>query len=255
MSHVTFVTGILLGANFIKLSSRKYCLNISLRSIKWVGHQSQQCRLYGVLADNLFLLSKIFCTEQVFCAYRLHDIGPCLIGERIPFSIDHKPVVISRGLLPCAMMTCEIFQTRVSESNRRCWDSLIFIWATITRWNYSILKLQSMLKLVFKKTIGGRWIDCWLKLHTFVPLLRSWLSIYATWTVRMSLQSVAMSPQYGVSWPWHRWRAVLWKKPLTRTSRPTTLQLTLRSLMHQLHPVRQNIAISFHLFWLCSQGL
>ena len=155
MSHVTFVTGILLGANFIKLSSRKYCLNISLRSIKWVGHQSQQCRLYGVLADNLFLLSKIFCTEQVFCAYRLHDIGPCLIGERIPFSIDHKPVVISRGFYRVRWWHVRFFRleslslTGVVEtvsylSEPLLHDEITWFWSCNQCWN-----------LFLKKQLGG----------------------------------------------------------------------------------------------------
>ena len=41
----------------------------SLLSKKWVGHQSQQCELHGLLAGNLCLAS--FCS-----GYRLYEIGP-----------------------------------------------------------------------------------------------------------------------------------------------------------------------------------
>ena len=63
---------------FIRLFSSKYCLrHISLLSTKLVGHQLQQCKLNGMLAGNLFLLSNIYLCWAGFCAYRLYEIGTC----------------------------------------------------------------------------------------------------------------------------------------------------------------------------------
>ena len=45
-------------------------------SKKWVGHQSQQCKVNVILAGNLSLLSSTVLCLTSFCAYRLYEIGP-----------------------------------------------------------------------------------------------------------------------------------------------------------------------------------
>ena len=49
----------------------------------WVGHHFQQCKLYGILAGTLFLLSKIvLCLAHFVFANRISEICPVL-GETI----------------------------------------------------------------------------------------------------------------------------------------------------------------------------
>ena len=91
----------------------------TLLSKKWVGHQSQQWWMYGIVAGNLFLLSKICLCLASIRAYRLYEIWPrCLNGRAFDHCYERA---LSDCLLPC------------------CHDSESFLGSFIERKSFNLL--------------------------------------------------------------------------------------------------------------------